>query len=86
MAFRVGVMKWLVVFGVKLAVPKGNVFVLVGDGSYLMMHSELLTCIQENQKSSSCYLIIMVISAFGIYSARTAVLDLGMSLSIDPVH
>lgn len=36
--------------GVKLAEPNANVYVLVGDGSYLMMHSELLTSLQEKQK------------------------------------
>ncbi len=37
--------------GVRLAQgAQGEVYVLVGDGSYLMMHSELLTCIQEQLK------------------------------------
>ena len=36
--------------GVKLAHPHGEVYVLVGDGSYLMLHSELLTSIQEGVK------------------------------------
>lgn len=36
--------------GVKLANPKGDVYVVVGDGSFLMMHSELLTSLQENEK------------------------------------
>lgn len=36
--------------GVKLASPKQEVYVIVGDGSYLMLHSELLTSIQEKQK------------------------------------
>lgn len=37
--------------GVRLAKgDTGEVYVLVGDGSYLMMHSELVTCIQENKK------------------------------------
>lgn len=36
--------------GVRMANEDGDVFVLVGDGSYLMMHSELLTSIQEKQK------------------------------------
>lgn len=38
--------------GVRLAKGKspGEVYVLVGDGSFIMMHSELLTCIQENKK------------------------------------
>ena len=29
---------------------EGEVYVLVGDGSYLMLHSELFTSIQENKK------------------------------------
>ncbi|KTD35232.1 myo-inositol catabolism protein IolD [Legionella moravica] len=38
--------------GVKLAKENtpGEVYVLVGDGSFIMMHSELLTCIQEQKK------------------------------------
>lgn len=32
--------------GAKLADPKREVYVMVGDGSYLMMHSELLTAMQ----------------------------------------
>jgi 3D-(3,5/4)-trihydroxycyclohexane-1,2-dione acylhydrolase (decyclizing) len=33
--------------GVKLAAPDRDVYVLVGDGSYLMMSSELVTAVQE---------------------------------------
>ncbi len=36
--------------GVKLAEPKQEVYALVGDGGYLMMHSELLTSVQEGYK------------------------------------
>ena len=36
--------------GVKMADPEAEVYVIVGDGSYLMMHSELLTSIQEGFK------------------------------------
>ena len=36
--------------GVKLASPRSEVFVLVGDGSYLMLSGELLTAIQEGVK------------------------------------
>ncbi|OLC42563.1 MAG: 3D-(3,5/4)-trihydroxycyclohexane-1,2-dione acylhydrolase (decyclizing) [Acidobacteria bacterium 13_1_40CM_65_14] len=36
--------------GVKLAAPDRDVFVLVGDGSYLMMAQELVTAIQEGLK------------------------------------
>lgn len=37
-------------FGVKLAEPDKEVYALVGDGSYLMLHSEILTSIQEGAK------------------------------------
>jgi len=37
-------------FGAKLAAPDRDVYALVGDGSYLMLHSELLTSIQEGVK------------------------------------
>ena len=36
--------------GVKLAHPDGEIYVIVGDGSFLMLHSELLTSIQEGIK------------------------------------
>jgi len=36
--------------GAKLAAPDREVFVLVGDGSYLMMSSELVTAVQEGVK------------------------------------
>ncbi|GBU08937.1 acetolactate synthase isozyme I large subunit [Gammaproteobacteria bacterium] len=36
--------------GVKLAEPNKDVFVLVGDGAYMMAHSELVTSIQERAK------------------------------------
>ena len=36
--------------GVKLAEPGREVYALLGDGSYLMLHSELATSIQERRK------------------------------------
>lgn len=36
--------------GAKLANPDGEVYVMVGDGSYLMMAQEIVTSIQEKQK------------------------------------
>ena len=36
--------------GVKLAAPEREVFVLVGDGSYLMLAQELVTAVQERVK------------------------------------
>lgn len=37
-------------FGSKLADPAKEVYAMCGDGSYLMLHSELVTSIQEHQK------------------------------------
>ncbi|MFD0958241.1 3D-(3,5/4)-trihydroxycyclohexane-1,2-dione acylhydrolase (decyclizing) [Paenibacillus chungangensis] len=37
-------------FGVKLAEPDREVYAIVGDGSFLMLHSELLTSVQERKK------------------------------------
>ncbi len=36
--------------GVKMAAPNQEVYSMVGDGSYMMLHSELVTSIQEGQK------------------------------------
>jgi 3D-(3,5/4)-trihydroxycyclohexane-1,2-dione acylhydrolase (decyclizing) len=36
--------------GVKMAAPGREVYVMVGDGSYLMMSSEIITSIQEGYK------------------------------------
>ena len=36
--------------GVKMAEPEREVYVMVGDGSYLMMNSDLITSIQEGYK------------------------------------
>ncbi|MFC7392751.1 3D-(3,5/4)-trihydroxycyclohexane-1,2-dione acylhydrolase (decyclizing) [Scopulibacillus cellulosilyticus] len=36
--------------GIKLANPDKEVYSIVGDGSFLMLHSELITSIQYNQK------------------------------------
>lgn len=36
--------------GSKLAAPEKEVYAMVGDGSYLMLHSEMVTAVQENKK------------------------------------
>jgi 3D-(3,5/4)-trihydroxycyclohexane-1,2-dione acylhydrolase (decyclizing) len=48
--------------GVKLADPSREVFVMVGDGSYLMLHTEIVTSLQEHRK-----LVIVLVdnSGFG---------------------
>ena len=40
--------------GVKLASPDSDVYAFLGDGSYLMLHSELYTAVQEGQKIILC--------------------------------
>jgi 3D-(3,5/4)-trihydroxycyclohexane-1,2-dione acylhydrolase (decyclizing) len=37
-------------FGVKIAEPAKEVYAMTGDGSYLMLHSELVTSLQEGKK------------------------------------
>jgi 3D-(3,5/4)-trihydroxycyclohexane-1,2-dione acylhydrolase (decyclizing) len=49
--------------GVKLAAPDREVFVMVGDGSYLMMSSELVTAIQERVK-----LVVVLVQNHGFQS------------------
>lgn len=36
--------------GAKLASPDKEVYAMAGDGSYLMLHSEMVTAVQENKK------------------------------------
>jgi len=48
--------------GVKIAEPDKEVYALVGDGSYQMLHSELVTSIQEKQKIN---IILLDNMAFG---------------------
>ena len=49
--------------GVKLAAPDRDVFVLVGDGSYLMMAQELVTAVQEHVK-----LVVVLVQNHGFAS------------------
>ncbi len=49
--------------GVKLAAPDREVFVLVGDGSYLMMAQELATAVQEGVK-----LVVVLVQNHGFAS------------------
>ena len=49
--------------GIKMAAPERDVYVLVGDGSYLMMNSEIVTSIQEHYK-----LIIVLLDNSGFKS------------------
>jgi len=49
--------------GVKMAAPEREVYVMVGDGSYLMMNAEIVTSIQEGYK-----LTIVLINNHGFAS------------------
>lgn len=40
--------------GVKYAQPERDVYAMVGDGSFIMLHSELVTAIQEHKKINIC--------------------------------
>jgi 3D-(3,5/4)-trihydroxycyclohexane-1,2-dione acylhydrolase (decyclizing) len=59
--------------GVKLAAPERDVFVMVGDGSYLMMPSEIVTAIQEHTK-----LVIILVDNLGFSSIGALSRSLGL--------
>jgi len=58
--------------GVKLAAPEREVYVLVGDGSYLMLSSELVTAVQERRK-----LIVVIVDNHGYSSIGSLSRSLG---------
>ncbi|HUQ42623.1 MAG TPA: 3D-(3,5/4)-trihydroxycyclohexane-1,2-dione acylhydrolase (decyclizing) [Candidatus Limnocylindrales bacterium] len=59
--------------GVKLAAPDRDVFVMVGDGSYLMMPSEIVTALQEHTK-----LVIVLVDNLGFSSIGALSRSLGL--------
>lgn len=60
--------------GVKMADPQREVYVLVGDGSYLMMSSEIVTSIQEG-----CKLTIVLMDNAGFKSIGALSRSLGQA-------
>ncbi len=58
--------------GAKMAAPQRDVYVMVGDGSYLMMSSEIVTSIQEGYK-----LIIVLLDNSGFKSIGSLSRSLG---------
>ncbi len=58
--------------GAKMAAPERDVYVMVGDGSYLMMSSEIVTSIQEGYK-----LIIVLLDNSGFKSIGSLSRSLG---------
>jgi 3D-(3,5/4)-trihydroxycyclohexane-1,2-dione acylhydrolase (decyclizing) len=59
--------------GVKLAAPEREVYVLVGDGSYLMLSSEIVTAVQEGLK-----LTIVLVDNHGFNSIGSLSRSLGL--------
>ena len=58
--------------GIRLAKNDGDVYVMVGDGSFLMMNSEIVTALQEKLK-----LIILLINNHGFASINGLSISLG---------
>lgn len=58
--------------GVKMADPSREVYVMVGDGSYLMLHTEIVTSLQEGHK-----LTIVVLDNGGFQCIRSLQESLG---------
>ncbi|AKU16151.1 3D-(3,5/4)-trihydroxycyclohexane-1,2-dione acylhydrolase (decyclizing) [Luteipulveratus mongoliensis] len=58
--------------GVRLAHPDRDVFVMVGDGSYLMMPTELVTAVQERVK-----VIVVLVQNHGFHSIGSLSESLG---------
>jgi 3D-(3,5/4)-trihydroxycyclohexane-1,2-dione acylhydrolase (decyclizing) len=58
--------------GVKMAAPEREVYVMVGDGSYLMLSSEIVTSIQEGLK-----LTIVLVDNHGFNSIGSLSRSLG---------
>jgi len=58
--------------GVKMASPESEVYVMVGDGSYLMMSSEIVTALQEGIK-----ITIVLLDNHGYSSIKGLSLSLG---------
>jgi 3D-(3,5/4)-trihydroxycyclohexane-1,2-dione acylhydrolase (decyclizing) len=55
--------------GVKMAAPEREVYVLVGDGSYLMMSQEIVTAVQEGIKLNIVLLVNHGFASIGGLSA-----------------
>ena len=58
--------------GVKMADPQREVYIMVGDGSYLMMHTEVITALQEHQK-----ITIVLLDNNGFQCIRGLQMDAG---------
>lgn len=63
-------------FGVSLAAPQRDVYALVGDGSYLMLHPSCSPACRKGGKSRSCCLITTASNVFTTCSASMEATDL----------
>jgi 3D-(3,5/4)-trihydroxycyclohexane-1,2-dione acylhydrolase (decyclizing) len=69
--------------GVKLAAPEREVYVLVGDGSYLMSPGELVTAIQEDVKLTIVLLDNGGYASIGALSRSLGTEGFGTELAVD---
>src|ERR671920_822051 len=58
--------------GIRMAAPDRDVFIMVGDGSYLMMATELVTAVQEGVK-----VIVILVQNHGFHSIGSLSESLG---------
>ena len=63
--------------GIRMACPDRDVFVMVGDGSYLMMAQELVTAVQEHIK-----IIVVLVQNHGFASIGELSETVGASASV----
>ncbi|MGH2998077.1 MAG: 3D-(3,5/4)-trihydroxycyclohexane-1,2-dione acylhydrolase (decyclizing) [Gaiellaceae bacterium] len=69
--------------GVKLAAPEREVFVLVGDGSYLMLPGELVTAVQEGVKLTIVLVDNRGYASIGALSRSLGTEGFGTELTVD---
>ncbi|HKT44694.1 MAG TPA: 3D-(3,5/4)-trihydroxycyclohexane-1,2-dione acylhydrolase (decyclizing) [Gaiellaceae bacterium] len=69
--------------GAKLAAPEREVFVLVGDGSYLMLPGELVTAVQEGAKLTIVLVDNRGYASIGALSRSLGTEGFGTELTVD---
>ena len=69
--------------GVKLAAPERDVFVLVGDGSYLMLPGEIVTAVQEGVKLTIVLVDNRGYASIGALSRSLGTEGFGTALAVD---
>jgi 3D-(3,5/4)-trihydroxycyclohexane-1,2-dione acylhydrolase (decyclizing) len=69
--------------GVKLAAPERDVYVLVGDGSYLMLPGELVTAVEQNVKLTIVLVDNRGYASIGSLSRSLGTEGFGTALDVD---